>query len=361
VIGAQWLAAELAGKASPLPVAAKAAAGWVATPAESAALQWGDDTAWEFAIDDVLRDGPRRAALAPLLVEAALDRFGPQAERRANVADTALRLCGLMTDHTEDEVAELAKLTASQRATARALLGYPDVISGLGHGIPRDGATARRWLEIDPPSPLELPVKKGGPPRWLHLRNMIGKAKQQQILAAAVEGLEGGKRLQVMQALASGAYGIKSAAELKITAQDLAGEVAASKDGAVPWAKQALADAPPGIRTPELLTAMATLVRAGEPISPEWDDLVGCLPPDLAREVLAAIPPARRAALALRWAQTIRGGHATFLKNVAPVFDLVGSSALAKLLRPWLKLPTVKNTQGVVKLIEPLLGRAQSN
>jgi len=289
VRGANWLAREIAGKRAPIAGAAIAAAGWVGSTADSAALPWGDDVAWEFVIDDAIQDPDRRAALAAPFVRAAAERFGAQAKNRANIADTALRLCGLMDAYAEEHVAELRELTSAQRATARALLAFPDVAGGLGHGIPFHVATTRRWLGVDPPTPLEQPSSKG------------------------------------------------------------------TKEGGVNWAKQSLASATPGYRTPELLSAMTVLVRAGEPFDPAWDDLVGFLPTDLAREVLAAIPRARRAALALRWATSLKGGQATFLKNLAPLYDLLGSRALGKAVRPWLKLGTVKNIVGLVDLVRPLL------
>ncbi len=71
--------------------------------------------------------------------------------------------------------------------------------------------------------------------------------------------------------------------------------------------------------------------------------------------MLAAIPRARRAALALRWATSLKGGQATFLKSLAPLYDLLGSRALGKAVRPWLKLGPVKNIVGLVDLVRPLL------
>ncbi|GEM_PF-4980563 len=355
VRGATWIAREIAGKRAPIAGAAIAAAGWVGSTADSAALPWGDDVAWEFVIDDAIQDPDRRAALAAPFVRAAAERFGAQAKNRANIADTALRLCGLRDAYAEEHVAEFRELTPAQRATARALLAFPDVAGGLGHGIPFHVATTRRWLGVDPPTPLEQPSSKGTPPRWRRLREMIGKESKQSILRAATEGLEPAERLTVLQALVDGAYGILSAAELRIDPKELSRAATASKEGGVNWAKQSLASATPGYRTPELLSAMTVLVRAGEPFDPAWDDLVGFLPTDLAREVLAAIPRARRAALALRWATGLKGGQATFLKSLAPLYDLLGSPALGKAVRPWLKLGTVKNIVGLVDLVRPLL------
>lgn len=180
-------------------------------------------------------------------------------------------------------------------------------------------------------------------------------------MQAATRGLDSAEKLTVLQTLAEGAYGIAELAGLRIDPRELASAAAASGGGGVEWARKAIAKAKPGVRSPEMLTAMVALVRAGEALDPAWDDLVGFVPTDLAREVLAALPKPRRVELALRWARSVKGGQATFLKNVAPLYDLVGSHALAKVLRPWLKLPVVKNVAGVVDRVQPLLDGSERN
>jgi hypothetical protein len=363
VSGGAWLANKLAGLPTSPADAAEGAAAWVGTPQNAEALPWGRWGAWDHAIDAIVTDPSERADLASGMVKRVVDAHGARAERRAAVADDALRLAGFMSRWGEYDVADPKELTDAQRRTAEALAGFPDVVAAIGWGLPGGERTLRRWLGIEPPTALEK-ANDAGTPRWLELRKLIANQQPPKaVMEAALEGLSPADRLETLSSLSLGAYRIVGEADAQLEPEDFEREVTQAGADALPWARQMLRDAVPLLgsaqdvaRSDPAMAALIALVRAGEPIDPSWDDLVGFYPPDMAREILSAIPKERRQALALRWAQSLQpGAYAIYLQNVLPLMDLVGSKELAKTVRPWLSLGPIKNRAGLVPKLKPVL------
>ena len=163
-----------------------------------------------------------------------------------------------------------------------------------GHQWLPGGVSARRWIGLDPPGPLEREVVVDG--RRLPLWRALRDAQDAPRRLAAVEALPPAERLEVAAALDALVWTYRISpqrAQAWELVAGLAGEGRA-------WALDTMATAP-GEEPHAHQLAFFALVRAGVPIDPAWDRFLPIgthVPPEIAAACAAALPLARLEAVA---------------------------------------------------------------
>lgn len=336
------------------------ASGWVsywlaALPQE--VVPWGRHAPMAAFIESVIGAETKRAALAPALAESLVRApRGAFDARRPAIAKIVVGFSGLARRYADGRVASPTELTPLELRVAEALSEDPRV-GVIEQGLPGNARAIRRWLGKLPPGPLEASGSTGRP-RWVEAREAIGRgASFDEILDASLQGLGPAERLDLLTELLRGAYRIVSDGNGYISAEALSLAAAQAGDRAIDWAQRVVHDVnelPDGIRDYEALQAFAddhlgvallVLVRAKAPIEKGTARLVSLSSPD-AREILAALPPdeVRQTAFA-EWRSLSpenAGARGSFVADVAPLFDLVGSRPLARELLAALEEPMIK-------------------
>jgi hypothetical protein len=211
-------------------------------------------------------------------------------------------------------VALPGELTKQERALAE-LLGDTMLLPLGGFGLPAAGATRKRWLGLLPSSGSEKIVKYKTNGRavsnpvwraWLDLEatRTFGDPFPPPIDAA----LEGFDRWHAFVDNTSRSYGGPwSDAEIDVVESELArtrfdtSKLSLIADVANDLAARFEAAEREGIVQPPTFAMSSLLllpfVRTKQPIAPRWERLVSLEDNDVTREILGAIPPARREAL----------------------------------------------------------------
>jgi hypothetical protein len=327
-----WAGKTVAGIASSKAELASGASAWFA-PLDASLMPWGRMGNVGALVDALVQEPEQRAAVAPAIVERFAAQGVDDRKRRRAVGDLALRFAGFNERFSEWEIAPPESLSDAQRKTAAALAhGMPDVVISLGWGMPGSASAVERSLELAPASPLEQQVA-GKKRRWQRARALIDAKKPfDAVLADLFADLPPGARLEMAEELLRGSYRILSDAKGKIPPTLMAQLVEeAGKDGIV-WAQAALergaAARRAGLPTHLLgeshwAVAFRTLIAAGKPLRPEWDDALPFAPADVARPILTQIPRERLTALVLRKLATASGpGKGELIKNVLEIIDL---------------------------------------
>jgi hypothetical protein len=277
------------------------------------------------------RADAKRAALA-IAQAAALGPIGSQAS--ADLTELALALGGFHESFGVDEIVEATRLDGEQREVAKALASAGAVLRA-GHGLPGAAACVRRWLGLDEPTALERPGSSKGP-LWLECRALLGKRGSSKTIGALLlDKLGPADRLRVKTALLFGDYRLLKDAALDYPPDDLARDSKEAGALAVAWAHEAISRhlASPEVRLGATayaprhsMVAMFAIVAAGEAIRAEWLSLIPIVAS--ARPILERAPVEARQAAAL--AKVDVNDLESSLRRLLPLFDLVGSHALAE-------------------------------
>lgn len=204
------------------------------------------------------------------------------------------------------------KLSPAQAHFARRLASTR-LLPEAGVGLPASGLPRRRWCGLAPEGPLDSMVEvdldreSRRVPRWEALSGYnIAKARVQQSLAP----LSPDDRWQASLELVAGCYGdrakiVLSDEEIEQLLAEPAGNERLRRareladDFALRFAEQLRLGVgePPSQAFAALL--LLPLVRAGQPLPPAWDVLLPVDEGPLAKELFAAVPEERLAAIRL--------------------------------------------------------------
>jgi hypothetical protein len=316
----------------------------LAPPAQEL-VPWGGLGGATRFVEAIVASAAHRKQMAPALAEALVSP--PRARkdpRRPQLAKLVLAWAGIRETYPARHVARVESLASDLRRIAVAF-ATDDSLGVAETGLAGNARALRRWLGEIPPGPLES-LGPNGEPRWVVARALIGAGKPfADALAALMDGLTGRARLDTLTELLRGAYRMTWDAQGRISPEMLAEEAARMGDDAVAWARDIVHEViglPEGIRDFQALSAFASdhlmvalqiLVRAGASLEAGIEGQVPINHP-AAREILAALPgeSVRRSTLE-RWrtkGSSNSSAQKAFIDEVMPLFDAVGSAALAR-------------------------------
>jgi hypothetical protein len=311
-------------------------------------------------------------APAPDLAEALVAPPRVRADpRRSGLARLVVAWSGAGKTYPPRHVARFEDLTPDARRVAIAF-ATDDSLGVAETVLPGNARALRRWLGELPPGPLEA-AGADGQPRWISARALIAAGRPfPEVLETVIRDLTARAKLDALTELLRGAYRFSWDAKGRITPEALAEEAARAGDEAVAWAKDIVreivalpdgtrdAKALSGFTSAHLMVALATLVRAGEPLEAGVECQV-LLNHPAARESLAALPAdlARRAMLE-RWrtqASTNPSARLQFLADLMSHLDALGSPELAREVLANLGGAGAKPPPGVAPAVMDALSR----
>jgi hypothetical protein len=341
---------------------------WLLTPSSQELTPWGGlGRSTRFA-DAVVRSASNPAALAPALARALRDTPpGSMRAKRSALLEWIVRLSGL-EGVDERTVLPPSELPPAALAVAKEL-AVPGDLPPVGFGLPGNAYAIRRWLGLEPAGLLEEPP---GDPRWRQAYRVIARGEP---FEAVKDLLFGGcsaiDRLRFASELLRGAYGILANAHGRIDIRELEAWADEAGEEARPWALDLLGLASEAgdlddfaklahVTREHLTLAIVVVHRHGGPIDPAWIDFVLLRNQALARRALEAFDPSLRRELVPR--RFARCGddvpRGMLIKDVVPLWDLLGSPELLAIFRAALEQPRIARELGkkVKTELEKLLG-----
>lgn len=327
---------------------------WLLTPCSQELAPWGR-RATQFA-DAVVSGYARPAELAPALARAIRDTPpGSMRAKRSALLEWVLRLSGV-EGIDERKVLPPDELPSAAVAVAKELAVASD-LPPTGFGLPGNAYAIRRWLGLEEPGLLEQPP---GDPRWRQAYRFIPQDGSFDVVKEMLfVGLSPIDRLRLATELLRGSYGILSNGSGRLDARELDAWATDAGEEARAWAVEllGLADAAGDIgdytkmahiARGHLTVAILVLHRFGGQVDPAWVDFVSLPDVDLARRALEAFAPAERQGAALRRFTRCNDetGRGLIIKEVVPLWELLGSPELLEELRTTLTQPRVARTIG---------------